>query len=556
MPLIDARSLPNGETITCDLCIIGGGPIGLTLADALSGPGRTVLLVETGGEARSAETEGLSRGETSGDKYAPLSMYRRRMLGGASTIWGGRCVPFDPIDFEKRDFVAHGGWPFGPETIAPYHARAMDIADAGAPEFDAQKVLPDADPLVEGFASDRVETVNLERFSLPTNFWKKFGPDLRKRPGLRILTDATCTRLQMAPGGGRISGAKLQTLNGHTLSVVARRFVLAAGGIETYRLLAVSDDIHVKGIGNANDVLGRYFMSHIEGNFATLHLTPANRHVHWGFDISAEGIYMRRRFRLAEEVQRKEGLLNTILRLHHPNAVGPDHGNGVLSSMFLAKSFILPEYRNKITMVERSASADSASGAKFWFRHMRNIVLDAPQIAVFGVDWIRRRNLATRRIPYVVLRSPVGRYPLDFNAEQEPHPDSRLTLAQKADRFGVPDVRVDWSMTEADARSVARTFEVIKAEFESSGVGTIQFPDGDLVETVQREAVPIGGHHIGMARMHQDPRFGVVDPDLRIHGVENLYVASSAVLPTSSHANPTLTVLALALRLADHLKLG
>jgi choline dehydrogenase-like flavoprotein len=554
MPIIDARSLPDGENITCNLCIVGAGPIGLSLANALSGPGRDVVLVESGRETRSQEIEDLSGGETRGNKYAPLTMYRRRVLGGASTIWGGRCVPYDPIDFEKRGHPAYGGWPFDHETITPYYAKAMDLADAGEPNFDAQKNLPHAAPLIEGFRSNVVETVNLERFSLPTNFWKKLGPELKSRVGLRILTDATCTKLHMNSTGKLVTKAKLQGLDGKVWSVKAQRFIIAAGGIETYRILATSTDVYPNGIGNTHDVLGRYFMSHIEGNFATLQLTPPKRPVHWGFDISNDGIYMRRRFQISKDVQRREGLHNTIVRLHHPNAVNPDHRNGILSSMFLAKNFILPEYRNKITMVERSASAESYSGPSFWAQHLRNLALDAPQIAFFAIDWIRKRHLATRRIPYVVLRSSVGRYPLDFNAEQEPHKDSRLQLSNQFDRFGVRHALVNWSMTQSDVWSVARTLEILKAEFEASGVGTILFPDGKLIDTVEREAVPIGGHHIGMARMHESPHFGVVNADLRVHGVGNLYLASTAVLPTSSHANPTLMTLCLALRLADHLK--
>lgn len=550
----DARQFADGETISTDLCIIGGGPIGLSLAQALIGSGRQVTLVETGGAHRDEANESLSGGRSRSDRYAPLTMYRRRMLGGASVIWGGRCVPYDPIDYEARDWVPHSGWPFGHDTLAPYIDRATRLADAGSPDYDARSALPDSEPLIEGLDSNELTDSNLERFSLPTNFWKKLGPELTAAEDVRLVTEATCTGLEAAADGRRILSATLRTLTGKTITVTARDFVVAAGGLETYRLLANSTSVKPDGIGNDHDVLGRYFMSHVEGNFARLELRPANRRVHWGFEMAEGEIYARRRLALSPEVQREHRLLNMIVRLHHANAVNPAHGQGVLSLMFLAKSFLLGEYRRKITMVERTASSTMPKGAKFWLGHLRNITLGAPGTAAFLAMWLRKRDLATRKMPYVVLPNRHGQYPLDFNSEQVPNPDSRLRPGAERDRFGNPMIELDWQITETDIYSVARSFLLIKDEVERAGVGTITFPDGDLLDVVRENVLPIGGHHIGAARMHADPKQGVVDADLRVHGVGNLFVASTAVLPTSGHANPTLMVLALALRLADRLQ--
>lgn len=552
LALIDARRLPPDETLSADLCIIGGGPVGLTLAHALIGAGLKILLVESGGAARDRQVDALSGGETSGDRYAPLTLYRRRMLGGASTIWGGRLVPYDPLDFTARPHVPDSGWPFAATELAPWYALATDLADAGPADFDAETALPDAAPLIEGFRSDVLLTRGMERFSLPTDFWKKLGPALKRAKGIDILTHATCTHLAVA--GNTIGTALFQTLGGGRFRIRAARYVLAAGGIETYRLLAASNDVQTCGIGNTHDVLGRYFMSHVEGTLASLRLFDPQRPIHWGFDRLPGGIYARRRLSLAAGIQRRHRLLNTVLRLHHAPATDPAHGHAVLSTMFLAKSFVLPEYRRKITMVERDA-ATMASGVGFWLKHARNIATDAPGLAGFLGQWIWRRHLSRRRIPHVVLPGKTGLYPLDFNAEQVPHRDSRLCLAGTRDHLGVPFARVDWRMTEADVRSIALTHRLMAAELEAAGIGTIDL-GRDPEARIRAQAVPIGGHHIGAARMSADPRKGVVDAGLRVHGVPNLHVVSTAVLPTSSHANPTLTVLALALRLAHGLRAG
>jgi len=554
MSLVDGRSLPQGEELEADLCIIGGGPAGLSLAYALAGQGLSVTLVETGGIEEESGSSALNGGGTSSSKYAPLTMYRRRMLGGASAIWGGRCVPFDPIDFEARDYAPHSGWPIGYDDLKDYYARATRLCDAGEPEYDADIAVPDAAPLIAGFESDVINARSFERFSLPTNFWTGLGPELLRAKNLRIVTNATCHHLQSKQDGRSLDQARFATLEGRGFSVRAKRFVVAAGGIETYRLLAASNDVVSGGVGNGHGVLGRYFMSHIEGAFARLRLADPRTPIHWGFDMAAGGIYGRRRLRVTEDAQRSHKLLNTILRLHYPSAVNPEHRNAVLSTMFFAKNFILAEYRRKITMVERAGVAAMPKGAAFWTGHLRNVVLGAPELVGFLGNWIAKRNLATRKIPYVTLGSRAGVYPLDLNAEQLPNPDSRLLLGSDVDPLGVPFASVDWSMTDIDVASIAGTLRLLREEVAKSGVGDVEFDDLTLEEDIRREAVPIGGHHLGAARMSVDPKQGVVDGNLKVHDCENLYIASGAVFPTSSHANPTLTIVALSLRLGDHLK--
>ncbi len=244
-----------------------------------------------------------------------------------------------------------------------------------------------------------------------------------------------------------------------------------------------------------------------------------------------------------------------ILRLHHAQPADHRHGNPVLSAMYLVKRFIVPEYRRKIAMVDYSLEAARRATAAHLLAHCGNVVRHIPELARFGADWIRRRHLQRRRIPYVALRARNGRYPLDFNAEQTPNPDSRVTLSDERDAFGVPRLRVDWQLSAQDVDSIVENYAAFGRDVTASGIGRLDLDGRDLRGWAQQSA-PVGGHHIGTTRMCDDPRHGVVDSNCCLHDVANVYVAGSSVFPTSGNANPTLTIVALAIRIADRLKLA
>jgi choline dehydrogenase-like flavoprotein len=552
--LVDGRSISPSTELTADLCIIGAGPAGVTLAHELIDSGIDVVLVESGDVVASKEADALSDGADTGDKYASLSMYRRRILGGASVIWGGRCIPYDAIDFEKRDFVPNSGWPIGHAELAAYHKRAADYCEIGEPEFDTRQALGDGSALIEGFSSPRVLTTSFERFSPPTNFGRTWGPALKRAGNVRVVTNATCTELAGAAGESRIGVARFATLADTRFSIRAKRYVVACGGIETYRLLAASRGMHQSGLGNSGGALGRYFMSHAEGLAGDLTLKDPRTPIDWGFPRSRDGIYGRRRITVAEDVQRRLGLMNFVMRVHHASPADPRHGHAVLSAMFLAKAFILPEYRRKIGMVERTTAANMQKGAAFWTAHFANILRGAPSLAAFMADWTVRRYLVYRRIPYVALPSRHGVYPMEFYSEQEPDPANRVFLTGAMDRFGIPLAGVHWALTDRDVASMAANIRLVRDELEESGLATLAFDDASLEARLRENAIPVGGHFLGVARMSADAATGVVDGNLRIHDVENAYVLGGAVLPTASQANPTFEIVSLAVRLADHLK--
>jgi choline dehydrogenase-like flavoprotein len=545
----DADEIVRDTIVQANICIVGGGPAGITLAMELARTGRSVLLLESGDARATDDAQALNVGEVSDEAlHSPPDKYRQRCFGGGTSIWGGRCVPFDPIDFDTRPWMDHSGWPINYADVERYYPAANALCEAGEYEYDARlAVQAGMRPLVRGFTPRHFDMNGIERFSCPTDFGKRYQARLRAAANVRVLLRATVTHLRASRDGTRIE--RLDVRNGKDLgfSVVADQFVLAMGGIETPRLLLTSDDVHERGIGNANDLVGRFYMCHIAGTIGSLQVDGPGDTVWHGYDVAADGTYCRRRISLRPEVQVDLGLGNAVFRLHHPRIADPRHRTGPLSAIFLAQNFISYEY------AKRLVSDVPPSGAT-WLRHGVNAVTDPWSTARFLGHWLRDRTLAERKFPSVIIRPRANLFSLDFHAEQTPDRDSRVGLADATDRFGNRQVRVDWRYSRQDVETVARSFDLLRGDLAEQGIGRLSLAqDEPDIETVVRRDGAYGGHHIGTVRMGNSPSSGVVDGDGKVFGVTNLYVAGSAVFPTSSQANPTLTIVAMALRLADHL---
>jgi choline dehydrogenase-like flavoprotein len=539
--IADANGIPHGALLPADICIIGAGAAGISLALSLAGRGLDIVLLESGRADLHAPTQSLYDGEVADEKlHSPPDKYRQRRLGGSTAIWGGRCMPFDAIDFERRDWIAGSGWPISLEELLPFYPEANRIAEAGRFAYAAKDAFgPDAATMFRGFDSDVVRTDGLERFSCPTNFGARYERRLKVASDVRVLLGANCTALKLAPHGRTLRDVEVTTLEGNRFTVQPRVTVIATGGLETARLLLASD------IGNEHDVVGRYYMCHIAGNVGSLVIDGPASNVRHGYEISPEGIYCRRRIAIAESEQRRHGLANAVARLHFPRITDPRHRNGVLSGLYLARKFISYEYGKRLNDGTPPTLALHA-------RHLWNVVSDPLDTAGFLAHWITKRTLADRKFPSVILRNRSNRFSLEMHGEQAPRAHSRVTLTDRRDALGLPQLRVDWRYGSDDIESVRRTLDLIAQEVERSGIGRLTYERDTLEEDLMRFGA-YGGHHIGTARMGSDPRTSVVDADCRVHSTDNLFVAGSAVFPTSSQANPTLTLIALSLRLGDHL---
>ena len=543
----DANRIENDALLQADVCVVGAGPAGIALTLALSEAGLTVLLLESGQFKEDAATQALYQGEVADEAmHSPPDKYRQRRLGGASAIWGGRCMPFDAIDFETRSQVPDSGWPLSYADLLPYYPRANALAEAGRFSYEADDALgPQAAPLIGGFSSQILRTGGLERFSCPTDFGRRYARRLELAPGVRLLLGANCTALRLQADGQALQTLEVATLAGKRFKVAPRATVLASGGLETARLLLASRDVSAAGVGNQHDVVGRYYMCHIAGNVGTLTVQGQPSAVRHGYEMTPEGIYCRRRLAVSAAEQRRLGLANAVARLHFPRITDPVHRSGVLSGLFLARKLISYEYSKRLNDGKPPTAAVYA-------RHLLNVVSDPLDTSAFLLHWLRKRTFAERKFPSVILRNRSNRFSLELHAEQIPQASSRVSLIDKVDALGMPQLRVDWRYSQSDIESVRRTLDVMVQEFAHSGVARFDYQRETLEQDLMRFGA-YGGHHIGTTRMGNDVRTSVVNADCQLHSVRNLFVAGSAVFPTSSQANPTLTLIALSLRLAQTL---
>lgn len=545
--MLDMADLSDGQVLKADLCIIGAGAAGISIALQFIGQGFDVLLVESGGRRHEPEIQDMYAGSVERpDVHASPDRFRCRQFGGSTTLWGGRCVPFDPIDFETRSYIPHSGWPIAYSELLPFYRDANAICEAGAFAYGIDEAFDrPMRPMIEDFSSDNFSTDHLERFSKPTNFAARYGTALQCASDVRVLLHATATRATFDASGKVVGQVEVTNLAGKTASIQSQSFVLATGGLEVARLLLANRDRHPDGIGNEHGVVGRYYMCHIAGTMGRIKIDRQNSAVWHDYDISADGTYCRRRFALAANAQHRHRVGNFVARLHHPQIANPDHRTAALSVVFLGSRLLPWEYRTRV-------SSGFDSSLRDYGRHIANIAGDPLSAVRFATRMLTGRFLAERRIPSLVVASKANLFSLDFHGEQVPNPDSRVMLDADRDALGVPRLKIDWRYTQQDIETISTSVRLLAEDLERSGVGTFNY-DPDTVEAEMIRYGAYGGHHLGTARMGSDPRTSVVDAQCRVHGVENLFIASAATFPTSSQANPTLTIVALALRLAKHL---
>ena len=546
--IVSLEEIPAQDLAGAAVCIIGAGAAGITLACELDGSGQRVLLLEAGGERLDAAASDDQYGGSAAAPHPQPAEYRRVVFGGTTGTWGGRCVPFDPIDFEKRDHVANSGWPITYEEVARHYPRALAYCDAGAFDFSVEGSLPPSKALKSTIPGlDDASVImgdRIERYSLPTNFGTRYRERIARSANVTAVLNARCIGLHRAPGGGRIDSISVVDRAGRPHEIRAQVFVLAVGGIEAPRLMMLSDG-EGPGLGNASDCLGRFYTCHFENTLGRLIVDRGD--VAFDFEKTRDGVYCRRKLQFTAQAQREHRLLNTAFRLHFPPYSDASHGSPVLSAIYLAKSALIPEYRS---ILQHGAEAAVPSPPR---AHLRNVVLGVPTLGHFAWQWLFLRNLARRKLPYTLVRNRDGSYPIEFNAEQTPLASSRITLGEDRDRHGLRRVRVHWQLCEDDALAAYRGFLLLREVLAAHSNCRVAFDEAGLLPAIRR-SVPLGGHHIGTMRMAATARTGVVDRNGAVFELPNLYVASSAVFCTGSHANPTLTIVALALRLASLLR--
>lgn len=496
--IIDARELPSESLIDADICIVGGGPAGLTLATELEGSGAKVVLLESGGHELDTATQDLARGDVVGETYWSLETSRLRYFGGSSNHWTGWCRPLDATDFERKEWVEASGWPLSYDELVPYYGRAQRACDLGPFDYDASRWTTQLKlPLLDVDPKRLSSTV--WQFSPPTRFGPKHRAALQDSASTTVYLFANALELVADPGRRRVGHVLAATLSGARLRVRAQQFVLATGGIENARLLLASNSEHRAGLGNEHDLVGRFFLEHPHSAVGVL-LARSDSDVltlyHSFVPVpGAAPPSVRLTLALPAAVQRRERLLN---------------GNVSLEPLLRPPTY----------------AASEADGATELARQLQGVRLG--------------RSLQ-----------------LFMRSEQLPSADSRVTLSRRRDALGSPLPALNWRHHPATLRSMRRTVELVAEALARAGVGRVYsyiHADRSPSETAVWPELSGGHHHMGTTRMHEDPRCGVVDRDCKLFSMDNVYVAGSSVFPTGGYANPTLTLVALACRLAETLR--
>jgi choline dehydrogenase-like flavoprotein len=526
--LIDFAQDDSPREFVTDVCVIGAGAAGVSLALGFAHTRFSVCLVESGGVRFEPETQALYKGITTGlPWFCELDDCRLRRYGGTTSgDWGGGCTPLDDLDFAPRPWVPFSEWPISKDELFPYYERAREMFELSSAPFEdldlLRQVLAQLDP--DPLAFDPAILVN--RYYLKSGV--HFGRDhqsLHQIPNVTLLLHANAVNLQPSGNAKTLDKIDIRAISGRSGTIRARAYILACGGIETARLLLDSNTVEPHGVGNGHDLVGRFFMDHPSGTCGTVVTDQPERLVaaydhswHWERRLPVYPTLC-----LSDGLQKRMRLLNARYRL-----VGREDeptADGVLA------------LRGLLAQVRRRRMNGDV------FRQLRRIGADLGHVATATRRHLKGQNVTAMRLD------------LDGVFEQAPNPDSRITLSDEIDSLGQRRARLDWRFTELDWRTFRHFADHFDAQLRQLGLGYLKTADWLLSDKPELNSQLRGvAHHLGTTRMSDDPRSGVVDRNCCVHGIDNLFVNSGSVMPTGGFAGPTFTIVALGIRLADHLK--
>ncbi|MEQ1759361.1 MAG: GMC family oxidoreductase [Vicinamibacterales bacterium] len=528
--LIDGRTIPNGQTLQTDVCIIGSGAAGITLARAFSGQSFTVTLLAGGDLKPAPETQTLNAGPNVGLPYFALEYCRARCFGGTTTWWGGHCRPLSDFDFEAKDWIPRSGWPIARKDIQSFRTEAEEILNLRMGHWDPKTWAADSGlkelPLDPQLFETRVAQIISP--SSQRRFGTIFRKDIESAANVTTYLNANVVEIDTDETGQTVTALKLACIDGPRFTIVPKVCILAAGGLENPRLLLVSDRVQKAGLGNQHDLVGRFFLEHPRFEAGTFY--PVNSdagEMLYGPHKLLDGTAIKSYFGLTPGCARAEEIVDVQLRMER--LYDPAYKRSRNSVGFNV-------FRRMVQQIKAGEVPESLGSS------IATVFSDIDNVALATYMTAFKKGL-------------IGPMRLTARVDPTPNPDSRVTLIDQRDELGVRRVQLDWRLTPQDKRSARRVVELFAQAVGKSGLGRVHIGFEDDGSAAQWPPSLAGGyHHMGTTRMSDDPKQGVVDRDCRVHGMSNLWVAGSSVFPTAGSGTPTMMIITLALRLAEDVK--
>jgi choline dehydrogenase-like flavoprotein len=520
----DFCEFQNGALVEADVCIVGAGAAGITIAREFIGSRYTVALLESGGTEAEAETQRLYDSEIVGLPHDSIEQGRARIFGGTTTLWGGQALRFDEIDFEKRSWVPLSGWPIRREELEPFYERAARVLQIGAP-IAYGDLCASFGIEAPAFDSDKLG-MECSQWSPRPNFGQEYREEIRRAGNTSAILHANVTGIITNSSATAVEKLEFQTLAGKKGIAKARYFIFCCGGIETARLLLASGQVESCGVGNRNGLVGRYYQEHPMFWYGKLQTKNRQRLQDVFESFYEKGLKFFPIIKLSKKLQVEKQLLNIQGSITLEDT--PDSAIMAMKSLF------------------RAVKASSYPARGELRRLIGNALTDPLQLFRLAYRFRVQNRAATPQ-----------QGPITFGGQCEmaPNPDSRVMLSEERDQLGMRRVKLDWRLGELERRTASEYANVVTSEFERLGLGTYDLAPLRSLNDAGWDAIAHdSAHHMGTARMHGSPQFGVVDSECKVHGISNLFIGSSAVFPTSSRSNPTMTILALAIRIADRVK--